>query len=140
MNRSKGQSSCLERMLSAPGHYWPSCQGERAAPLLRSWWHLGLMTPSLIARLLDRGPRAQALQHPPSPLGRVSLSPSLWAVPNLLAATGGCGGQVVRRVKGSLPGKLQRRNRGDSVSPSPSLFLTLQHRGPLSGLGTRANR
>lgn len=138
MNRSKGQSSGLEMMLSAPGHYWPSCQGERAAPLLRSWWHLGLMTPSLIARLLDRGPRAQALQHPPSPLGRVSLSPSLWAVPNLLAASGR--GGVVRRVKGSLPGRLHRRNRGDSVSPSPSLFSNLQHRGLLSGLGTRANR
>ena len=46
-----------------PGHHWPSCQGEGKAPLPRSWWHLRLMIPSLIARLQNRGPRAQALRH-----------------------------------------------------------------------------
>ena len=127
MNRNEGQSSCLERMLSAPQASLAQSPRRKSSPsakkLVASEAHDPLSdSQAAEQRTQGSGPEA------PSPLGRVPLPWSLCSVHNLLAATGE--GKRVRRVKGSLPDRLYRRNR-ERISPSPSLFLTLQCQGSL---------
>ena len=122
MNRSKDQSSCPERMLSAPRASLAQLPRRKSSPFAKkpvaSEAHDPLSdSQATEQRTQGSGPAAS------SPLGRVPLPWTLCSVPNLLAVTGGMGGE--KGEGQSARQTLQEKQRENFSFPKPVPDLTV---------------
>ena len=121
---TKQQQPNLEQLVSARHEVPGSLPSVACAPLA---FREALRLVILLTAQMPFSPNTQSSFSTNEVLSLGFLKTHHWGktVANEVQIGSHWGGGGVRRVKGSLPDRLYRRNR-ERISPSPSLFLTLQ--------------